>query len=885
MTEPDVSDGDASLASENWSHVRALVEETLTLPGEARPAFLKASCGDDDALRRRVERLAAACERADESWGFLAHPAGELAAPLLAAGADPLAERRLAGMVEGFARLTAALADRYRIERELGAGGMATVYLAHDIRHGRQVAIKVLRPELSAVLGAQRFLSEIKTTAALQHPHILPLFDSGTADGLLFYVMPLVEGETLRARLTREKQLPVADAVSIASEVAGALDYAHRRGVIHRDIKPENILLHEGRPIVADFGIALAVESARAERMTQPGLPLGTPQYMSPEQVTGEQEITARSDIYALGVVTYEMLIGETPFTGVTVQQILARVRTEEPRAITAQRKHVAPHVEAAVLTALEKLPADRFESAGEFARALSNPGFRGTAQLDRLQPQRSPRRRSAPYVVGGLVIAVAIAAAVWLRATLVDSTRPAAVERSIAVLPFANVSGDQQDAAFVDGLSEELIAVLAKIGNLRVIARTSAFAFRNSNLGVRRIADSLGVSNLLEGGVQKVGSQLRVQVRLVDARDGSTRWSETYDRQLKDIFSVQSDIADAVAHELDLRLGESTLGRIKRGSTHNIAAYELYLRGNDPALTRSDSGARAGVDYFSQAIALDPSYAAAYAGLARMRIRSPFVGDRELPVRDRLALAEQAALKAVALDDSLGEAHATLSFVRGGNYDLASAESELMRAVELEPTNARFHESLVRLYASEERPAEALVEARRALELDPLSPTANAELAHALLANDRCDEALRELEKLRSLRPPLLRASSIAAQCYARKRMWPEAIAEMQRISVNGGRRSQALLAYMLARAGRTDQARQILAGLLDRSRRIKGGAFEVAIVYAGLGENDQAFAWLDKAVDDRSLAFEFLPTVWDGLRSDPRFDHLRSRIGLQKR
>jgi TolB-like protein/DNA-binding SARP family transcriptional activator len=504
---------------------------------------------------------------------------------------------------------------------------------------------------------------------------------------------------------------------------------------------------------------------------------------------------------------------------------------------------------------------------------------------VDQLQPQRSPRRRAAPYAIGAIVIFAIIATTVWLRASRRDNTPTASAERSIAVLPFANVSGDQQNAALVDGLSEEMIAVLAKIPNLRVIARTSAFAFRNSYAGVRRIGDSLGVSNILEGSVQKIGSQLRVQVRLVDARDGSTRWSEIYDRELKDIFSVQSEIAGAVARELDLRLGASALARIKHGSTRNIAAYELYLRGNNPVLLRSDSGARAGLEYFRQAIALDPNYAAAYAGLARMQMRSPFVDNRELSLRDRVPLAEQAALKAVAFDDSLGEAHATLGLIRRANYDLASAESELKRAVALEPTTARFHEFLVQLYVLTQRPAEALVEARRALELDPLSPTANAELAHALLASDRCDEALAQLENLRSLRPPLLRASTIAAQCYARKRMWPEAIAELQRVSVNAGSRGQALLGYTLARAGRTEEARRILITLLDRSRRINGGTFEVALVYVGLGDNDQAFAWLDKAVDDRSLVFDWLPIVVDNLRPDPRFDRLRRRIGLQKR
>src|SRR5215471_8522980 len=269
-------------------------------------------------------------------------------------------------MSDLLARLTAALADRYRIERTLGQGGMATVYLAHDLKHDRKVALKVLRPELAAMIGAERFLAEIKTTANLQHPHILSLFDSGSANGQLFYVMPYVEGETLRGRLQRETQLPVAEAVRLATEVAGALEYAHRHGVVHRDIKPENILLQDGSALVADFGISLAVQEAGGERMTQTGMSLGTPQYMSPEQAMGQRSIDARSDIYALGAVTYEMLIGEPPFTGPSAQAIVAKVLTESPREMTAQRRSVPPSVALAVEHALEKLPADRFASARE---------------------------------------------------------------------------------------------------------------------------------------------------------------------------------------------------------------------------------------------------------------------------------------------------------------------------------------------------------------------------------------------------------------------------------------------------------------------------------------------------------------------------------------
>ncbi len=313
-------------------------------------------------------------------------------------------------------RLTTAVADRYAIERELGAGGMATVYLAHDLRHDRPVAVKVLRPELVAVIGADRFLAEIKTTANLQHPHILPLHDSGETDGFLFYVMPYVEGESLRERLTREKQLPVEEAVRIATEVADALDYAHRHHVIHRDIKPENVLLHDGRALVADFGIALAVSTAGGgTRMTETGMSLGTPHYMSPEQAMGEREITAKSDVYALGVVLYEMLVGEPPFTGPTAQAIVARVVTEEPRSLTLQRKTVPPYVEAAVRKALAKLPADRFATAAQFAAALAGHSLAipAAAPIGRRVP-RIPL--GAVGMLGAAVAGAVLGVALWPR-------------------------------------------------------------------------------------------------------------------------------------------------------------------------------------------------------------------------------------------------------------------------------------------------------------------------------------------------------------------------------------------------------------------------------------------------------------------------------------
>ena len=421
----------APLTPDDWARVRTLAEDALALPQAARPAFLEPRCRDDPALRARVDRLVAACERVDARGDFLARPAGELAAPLVADMArvelappmPPARQAREDGMC---LRLGAALSERYRIEREIGVGGAATVYRAHDVRHGRQVAIKVLHPEVAAALGAERFLAEIRTMAALQHPHILPLFDSGSANGLLFYVMPLVE-DSLRAQLLREGRLAVADALRIARDVAGAIDYAHRHGVIHRDIKPENILLHEGRPVVADFGIALAapdVAGAGTHRITQPGLSLGTPRYMSPEQTRGERQLTARSDVHALGVLTFEMLTGLAPFTGATTEEVVRRVRSERPPAIGWRRGDIPLWVEGAVLTALEKAPADRYATAAEFARALDETGHQRTPHAsggEAAAPAAPAGRRESRVLVrtlAGLVAVLAgLAAWGWSRA------------------------------------------------------------------------------------------------------------------------------------------------------------------------------------------------------------------------------------------------------------------------------------------------------------------------------------------------------------------------------------------------------------------------------------------------------------------------------------
>jgi TolB-like protein/DNA-binding SARP family transcriptional activator len=515
---------------------------------------------------------------------------------------------------------------------------------------------------------------------------------------------------------------------------------------------------------------------------------------------------------------------------------------------------------------------------AAETARAPNEPARPATVPP-------SSRARALRYGIAALTLAVAGVVALLVRNARHDALAAAVRQPSIAVLPLANLSADPHDAFLADGMTEELIGTLAKRGGLRVIASTSVFALRDRHLDVRHIADSLHVAQVLEGDVQKSGSRLRVRVRLVDARDGATLWSEVYERELRDIFAVEDDIASVVVRELGGRIGGLTRARDERHQTRNVAAYELYLRGNDPVLLRSDSGVRIALGDFQQAITLDASYAAAYAGLARMYLRQGLTGDAIGARHDRVLLAGQTATKALALDDSLADTHAAFALVQVARFELGSAESHLKRAADLEPGRSVFHEWLVRLYVFADRPTEALREAQRALELDPLSPTANAELARALLANGRSDDALAQLERVAALRPPLLRASVIAAQCYIKKGMWPQAIAAVRAQADRGGTMALAHLGYAMARSGQRDSAVAIRSTLAEQSRQDGGGALGVALVSAGLGDRDEAFAWLDRAISSGAMNIDGAELLFDELRNDPRFERVRERQGFQKR
>jgi len=562
--------------------------------------------------------------------------------------------------------LARALADRYRLESELGAGGMATVYLAEDLKHHRKVAIKVLKPELAHALGPERFLKEIETTANLRHPHILPLFDSGIArvqvstgsgpeaesgsrrvDEFLFYVMPCVEGESLRDRLDRERQLPIDEALAIAREVADALGYAHSVGVIHRDIKPENILLERGHAYVADFGIARALSAAGAERLTQTGIAVGTPLYMSPEQAAGASDLDGRSDLYSLACVLYEMLAGEPPFTGATAAVVTRQHLVTEAAPITNKRPAVSAEVSGALARALAKDPADRFSPAGQFVQALGSGATSGTLRIP-TTPMPRAASRTALIAAGGALLALLA----WFGGRAILSGSAARFER-IAVLPMDNETGDSGQAFFAEGMTRELIGVLGDAG-VRVLGHRAVAPYRNSSKPIGEIAHELGVDAIVSGAVLTAGEVVRISAELTDPRTSESLWSRNFSRPAADVVTLQHEIAGEIAEGVRARLTPEQQQALASTRPVNPRAYTQYLLGQQQATLRTPGGFTQAVEYLNRSLALDSTFAPAWAALAMANSYGLLYG---LISRDSARAAILgAADRAAALDERLAD-------------------------------------------------------------------------------------------------------------------------------------------------------------------------------------------------------------------------------------
>ena len=740
------------ISRDRWTQLEPLVDRALEMDEAERADFLARIEVSDPELVADLRRL---LDPDEATAGVLESALAERSALLHgreAFDADDLA-----------AELQSSL-DGYTIERELGGGGMSRVFVAHDASLDRKVVIKVLTPDLKPSVSAERFARETKLSASLQQANIVPVIAAGSAAGLPYFVMPFVEGRSLRDRLARDGPLQLGEAIGILKDIARALAYAHSRGIVHRDIKPGNVLLSGGTAVVTDFGIAKALVDATSssigrgdQAVTDAGATVGTPAYMAPEQAIGDPNADHRADIYAFGCLAYEMLTGRPPFAYDAKHRVIAAHLKENPRPITDIRPDASPIAEL-VGRCLAKEPDRRPQSAVELLEDLDRAGS---------APRVDGAKRSAPILfasgVIGLIILLFGAWIIW---------RP-------------------------------------PVTNARAAARAS-----------------------------------------------------------------QSPTTNSVS------------GGSRRGGTSNMVAYELYVRGRDPLLMRSDSAARVGLEYFRQAIALDSTFALAFTGLAHMYARLA-ISANQAEARDDIARGLAAATRAVAMDDSLAEAHYELGFLESVAKDYRTSERELRRALELDPRLAEASQTLTVLYELTERPTEALAQARRTLRMDPMSSSAIAEYARALYHNGQCDSALAEAAKVADLRPPLLRVSATVALCDAELSRWTEALSVLKQAPSRANSEKPlhaGILGNVLARSGRTAEADSVRADLLKRRRSGHSVAADLTLIDAGLGNVDAALAWFDTTVAEDALQPDLMGPVLATVRRDPRFERIRVRLGIVK-
>jgi len=739
-------------------------------------------------------------------------------------------------------RLKAVLADRYQIEREIGSGGMATVYLARDVKHDRKVAVKTLKPELAAVVGTERFLAEIRTTANLSHPHILPLHESGSADGFLFYVMPYVEGESLRQKLDREHQLGIDDALRIAEQVGSALAYAHSKGIVHRDIKPENVLLQGDQAVVADFGIALAVDSAGGERLTETGLSVGTPAYMSPEQVAGEKEIDSRSDLYSLACVLYEMLAGDPPFTASNPRAVLARHLTDDAPPVTTVRPGVPAPAAAAIGAALRKVPADRPRSASAFVEAL----FKKEVAGDREQ-------------------------------------------KSIVVLPFENLSPDPDNAYFADGLTEELIAELSGVRALRVISRTSAMQFKDSKKGVPTIAKELDVRYALEGSVRRVGDSVRITAQLIDASTDSHLWAERYTGRLDDIFDLQETLARRIVGALAIELDAGEERSLSERPIENVEAYELYLRARQAVYSVSSEETERARRQLEKALEIVGDNAVLFAQLGNVHYQFWNLGIR-LDEED-LRLARDYADRALALDPASAD-HLWLRGlleVTGGSA--VRALDYLDAALERNPAHAEalgWYPAIAGFIGLDVEAKAKLAELRK---VDPLSIFAVFTPIYIELVAGRFMvglELARLARKTHVADPIIEIAYAFALGLNGRRQ---EASETLHRFC-DSRKDMWSRLGSMLGYAFQHD--REGVLHIMDEdfekwAEKDFWYSQWTALALAQIGELDRALDWLETAVDRGNINYPYLSEYdpfLEPLRGTERFQEIveRARVGWER-
>jgi serine/threonine-protein kinase len=751
---------------------------------------------------------------------------------------------------------------------------MSRVFLATENRLNRKVVVKVLSPDLAPGLSAERFEQEIQLAGKLQQANIVPLLATGDTNGIPFFTMPYIEGESLRARLNKQQQIPIAECVGILRDVARALSYAHSAGVVHRDIKPDNVLLSHGAAMVTDFGIAKALVDARAsgaqQSLTQTGTSIGSPGYMSPEQVAGDPNVDHRADLYAFGCLGYELLTGHPPFIAGTPQKVLAAHITERPKPVSSVRMDVPRGLESAVMHCLAKDPSDRPATADDVLLALGNTGESATTR-------RVSKFRWMAVAAG---IAVVLAGAAYAKLGK-SSSATAARDKSIAVLPLANLSGDKSNDFFGEGLAEEITATLAKAG-MHVVGRSSARALTAKGVSPVEIAKQFHVANILEGSVQRSGEQIRIAVSLVSMQDESVLWSERYDRSMKDVFAVQDEIAHAVASQLKVKL----TGAAALTETTDADAHTDYLQGIYLWNRRTVAGLHTAIGLFADAIRRDPNYAQAYAGMALAYVVLPAYDDDAAP-EDALTRAVDAANRALALDSVNVPALTALAYATGLQYRNREAERLYQRAIAIDSSFATTHFWHALLLMQQERNDEALVEMTRARALEPASLVINTGMVQVLYDKRRYDEAAKAGEGVMRLDPAFQLGIIDYAKVLIEQGQTRKAIDMVMPTLGTPGvsfREKVGVAAYALARAGRRDEASLVLQKIQNASA-VGSERGMVAAALDAIGRRDDAVRVLEEAVKDHDLWLaHYIPSApYDGLRHEPKARQLFAKVSAR--
>ena len=869
----------------NWDRVKPLFQAALDMQPEGRTAFLAEACDDPD-VRAAVQGLLASHAGADD---FLERPGGLNAAVSLALDAPGITAGRRIGP--------------YRTLREIGEGGMGSVYLAarEDDEYRKEVAIKVIRCDAGSELNVRRFRQERQILADLDHANIARLIDGGTtAEGVPYLVMELVDGVPIDIHCQRT-ELSTHGRLELFRQVCGAVAHAHERGIVHRDLKPSNLLVtRDGNLKLLDFGIAKLVDRVTSNEATATVARMLTPEYASPEQIRGEP-VTVASDIYSLGVLLYRLLTGRSPYRVTTdAPHELARAICEDdpPRLSTTSWEDGAHcseripawmrrNLDAIVFRAMRKSPTHRYASVRELDEDVRRCQGRLPlkARLSTLYVGSAVQRGRLMFAVLPVII---LAAGIGSYLRMAETSSPASpVARSLAVLPFTPLVAGGGDEAIEVGMADALITRLSNLKQIRVRPMSAVLRYAGGNQDVTAVGRELRVESLLEGKLQRAGDRLRVSVQLVRARDRTPLWAETFDERFTDIFTVQDAISHKVALALMLTLTREEAARMTRRYTDNPEAYQRYLRGRYFLNKRTEEGYRKAIEYFQQGLEVDSHDALAHAGLADAYNLLGLFVTSAMPPREVFPRAKEAAVRALQIDPDLAEAHSSLGYTKlVYDWDWPGAQTAFRRAIELNPSYATAHQWYAHYFASMGRVDEAIAQITRARELDPFSLIINRGFGRHLYFAREYDHAIEQERHTLEFDPNFALARYSLGLVYVQKSMFNDAVAEFERaVSLTDGSPVfLSALGYGYARAGQRAEAEQVILRLKGLSRQRYVSAYNIALVHIGLGENEAALEWLEKACDERATALIFLKVApeFDGLRAHPRFKALLRRIGL---